>query len=196
MKAILSIIILLSVTGPLAAQAVSPPWTITVGAAATEGGDYNARGAFVGGIVYDRLGSRSIGGYVALGYVPNGQSLASDCVRLAAQSGPNLPGCSFRHFPGWTALTGGLTTRLQYAHVAAGVRAGLGVIGYQERVTPDAGGNVEAGGFTVVAEFGAEVAMARRPGRIAPVVSARALVFRGPHDVTLRAFPIGLGVRF
>ena len=196
MKTIRAIIILLSVPGSLVAQAVSPAWTVTVGAAATEGGDYNARGAFVGEIVYDRLGSRAIGGYLALGYAPNGQSLAGDCVRLAALVASDLSGCSFRHFPGWTALTGGVSTRWQYAHVAAGVRAGLGVIGYQERVTPDAGGNVEAGGYTIAGELGAEIAMARRPGRLAPVVSARTLVFRGPHNVTLRAFPVGLGVRF
>jgi len=176
MKTIRAIIILLSVPGSLVAQAVSPAWTVTVGAAATEGGDYNARGA--------------------LGYAPNGQSLAGDCVRLAALVASDLSGCSFRHFPGWTALTGGVSTRWQYAHVAAGVRAGLGVIGYQERVTPDAGGNVEAGGYTIAGELGAEIAMARRPGRLAPVVSARTLVFRGPHNVTLRAFPVGLGVRF
>ena len=177
--------LLLATSGSLEAQLFSP-WSVVVGLGLTDGGDYNARGAFVGGIVHEPFRSGAESPYVAIAAASIGE-LNAECVSFS--------GYCFRHFPGWTSLTGGIATRGEGLGVTGRLRAGVGLVGYQERDPSRTADNAQ-GGVTGGVEFGAELAMARRPGRSAPVISLRGMVFPGPGNAILGVYSAGLGVRF
>jgi hypothetical protein len=113
--------------------------------------------------------------------------LNADCVSFG--------GNCFRHFPGWTSLTGGIALRGEHFPITGRLRAGVGLVGYQER-DPSPTGETAQGGVTLGAELGSELAMARARGLAAPLLSVRGLVFPGPRRRTLGVYSVGIGVRF